>query len=247
MQRKLILASAALLLFLIFLVALLPASVALDRFSPPGVRFAGVSGTIWSGSVAQISSGNLVLGQLQWSNGSLAALIGRPAWDIELDRPDGFVRGRIAMRRGGTLILQDVDAVSSLDSLGRLLPLYGTQGGVTAHVDRLRVEDGRIVLIKGRAVLDRIKTNALKSGDLGSLELIFSGDDSGPRTGQVTATNGPLLLRDGQIRIGPDGSYEIDGRVSSTPDAPSEIVDGLQFLGPPDGERFRQFSQAGEI
>jgi len=247
MRRKLIIAAAALLLFLTFLVALLPASVALDLISSPVVRFSGVSGTVWSGSVAQISSGNHVLGHLQWRNGSLAALIGRPAWDIELDRPDGFVRGRVAIRPGGNLILQDIDAVSSLDSLGRLLPLYGTRGGVTARVDRLHVEDGEIVLIKGRVVLDRIKTSALKSGDLGSLELIFPGDDSGPRTGQVAATGGPLLLRDGQIRIGPDASYEIDGRVSPTPDAPREIKDAMQFLGPPDQDGFHQFSQAGAI
>ena len=247
MKRKLVLAAATALLFLIFLVTLLPASVALGWFSSPGVGFSGVSGTLWSGSVAQMSAGGIALGRLQWRNGSLAGLIGRPAWDIELNRPDGFVRGRVAIRSGSTLLFDDMDAVTSLNSLGSLLPLYGTSGGVTARIDRLGVEDGQIVLIKGRVVIDKIKTNALKSGDLGSIELIFAGDDSAPRTGQVTAMDGPLQLRDGQIRIGPDGSYEIDGRVSPTPDASSEITDAMQFLGSPDSEGFRQFSQAGGL
>jgi hypothetical protein len=140
-----------------------------------------------------------------------------------------------------------MDAVGSLNSLGKLLPLYGTEGNVTARVDRLRIEDGQIVVIKGRVVLDKIKTNAMKSGDLGSIELLFPGDDTAPRTGQVTAMDGPLQLRDGQIRIGPDGSYEIDGRVSPTQDASSEIVDAMQFLGSPDSEGYRQFSQAGSL
>jgi general secretion pathway protein N len=247
MKRKLVLAAATLLLFLVFLVALLPASVALGWFSSPGIGFSGISGTIWSGSVAQVNAGGIALGRLQWSDGSVAGLIGRPAWDIELDRPDGFVRGRIAIRSGSTLYLDDMDAVGSLNSLASLLPLYGTEGGVTARIDRLEVEDGQIVLIKGRVVLSKIKTNALKSGDLGSIELIFPGDDAGPRTGQVTAMDGPLQLRDGQIRIGADGSYEIDGRVAPTSDAPSEIVDAMQFFGSPDSEGFRQFSQAGAL
>jgi hypothetical protein len=245
MKRKLVVAAATLSLFPIFLITLLPASVARGWFSLRGIGFTGVSGTVWTGSIAQISSADISLGRLQWSNGSLAGLIGRPAWDIELNRPDGFVRGRVAIRSGGTLSLDDVDAVGSLESLGRLLPLYGTRGGVTARIDRLRVEGGQIILIKGRVVFDTLITNALKSGDLGSIELIFHGDDAAPLTGQVTAIEGPLQIRDGQIRIGPDGSYEIDGRIAPAPGAPSEIVDAMQFFGSPDSEGFRQFSQAG--
>ena len=87
MKRKLVVAAATLSLFPIFLITLLPASVAIGWFPMCGIGFSGVSGTIWTGSIAQISSADISLGRLQWSNGSLAGLIGRPAWDIELNRP----------------------------------------------------------------------------------------------------------------------------------------------------------------
>lgn len=247
MKRRVALAVAALLLFLVFLLVLLPARVAVGWMSLPSVGLSGVSGTIWSGSATQLSTGTAALGSLRWVNGSLGILIGSPAWDIELERPDGFVRGHVRVSGGGNLHLEGVDAVGSLSNLEKFLPLYGTQGGVTVRIEQLTIEDKQFALIQGKIVIDRVKTNALKSGDLGTIELSFPGDAVAPLTGQLTALDGPLLIRDGQIVVSADGSYQIDGRIAPAPDAPKEIVDAMQFMGSPDGEGFRQFSQAGSF
>ncbi|MGI9264635.1 MAG: type II secretion system protein N [Gammaproteobacteria bacterium] len=245
MKRRIFLGAASLLLFVVFLVALLPARVVVGWLSLPSVGLSGIEGTIWSGSAIQLSVGNTALGSLQWENGSLGLLIGRPAWDIELERPDGFVRGHIGLRASGHVRLQGVDAVGSLGNLEGLLPLYGTQGDVTVRIEQLRVEDNQFALIHGRIVIDKVRTNALKSGDLGTIELSFPGNEAAPLTGLLTTLNGPLQIRDGQVIVSAHGGYQITGRVAPVSDAPQEIVDAMQFFGSADGEGFRQFSQSG--
>ncbi len=247
MKRRIILIAGALVLFAVFLVALLPARVAVSWFAPPTVRYADVMGTVWSGSIANLAIGNTPLGRVTWSEGSIAILIGRPAWRIELSRPDGFVRSSLSLRSDSTVIMRDADATGSLEGLATVLPLYGTTGNVTVRVEELILREGKFEHIKGRIVIDQLITNALKSGDLGAVAIEFPGEESDPLTGILSALDGPLQIRDGQIRLTPEGSYEIEGRVAATQDAPREIVDALQYLGRPDSEGYRLFSQAGSF
>ncbi len=103
------LAGIGLGLFLLFLVMLLPARVVIGWAAPPSVVFHGVTGTVWSGSAAQFGVNGKLVGRLRWSDGSILVLIGRPAWDIELDRSDGFLRGRIAASVGGDVSARDLE------------------------------------------------------------------------------------------------------------------------------------------
>jgi general secretion pathway protein N len=247
MKRRIISIAGALALFATFLIALLPAQVAINWFAPPLVRYSDVTGTVWSGSISNVAIGDTPIGRVNWSEGSIALLIGRPAWQIELSRPDGFVRSSLSLRTDTSVIMRDADATGSLQSLASVLPLYGTTGNVTVRVEELILREGKFEYIKGRIVIDQLKTNALKSGDLGAVVIEFPGEESAPLTGILAALEGPLQIRDGQIRLTPEGSYEIEGRVAATQDAPREIVDALQYLGRPDSEGYRLFSQAGSF
>jgi general secretion pathway protein N len=239
------LAAVGIGLFLIFLVALLPARVAVGWLAPPAVALNGVTGTIWNGSAAQLGLNGRLIGQLSWSDGSLLALIGRPGWRFELDRSDGFLRGRIRLTLGGRVTGRDLEGATSLAALRTLAPVGGAEGDVSIRLDELAVENGQLERIEGRIVIDGLRPPGLREGDLGTISVKFPLAPETPLTGSIEVEGGPIAVRDGRIALAPDGSYELGGRVAAAPDAPREIDQAMQYMGSPDPEGFRQFSLAG--
>jgi hypothetical protein len=239
------LAGLGLGLFLLFLVVLLPARVVIGWAAPPNVAFHGVTGTIWSGSAAQFGVNGKLVGRLRWSDGSILTLIGRPAWDIELDRTDGFLRGRIAASPGGDVSARDLEGATSLPALKGLAPVGNADGNLSIRFDELAVADGLLDLIRGRVVIDGLRPPGLREGTLGTVSVSFPGDDEAPLTGLIEVEGGPISVADARILLQPDGSYEIAGRVAAADNASRDITQALQFMGSPDREGYRQFSLAG--
>lgn len=232
-------------LFIVFLVALIPARVAVGWLAPPAVTLNGVTGTIWSGSAAQLGVNGRLIGRLAWSDGSLLALIGRPGWHFELERSDGFLRGRVRASLGGDVTGRDLEGATSLPALRALAPVGGAGGDLSLRVDELAVADGQLERIRGRVVIDRLRPPGLPEGDLGTLSVVFPGESDAPLTGIIQVEGGPISVVDGRIRLAPDGSYEIGGRVAAAPDAPREITNALRYMGSPDAQGYHEFSLAG--
>ena len=61
-----LLAALGALLFLIFVVALWPARIAVVWLVPDGAQLTGVSGTVWEGSAARVRIGVMDVGSLRW-------------------------------------------------------------------------------------------------------------------------------------------------------------------------------------
>ena len=232
-------------LFLVFLVALIPARVAIGWIAPPNVVLNGVTGTIWNGSAAQLGVNGKLVGRLRWSDGSWLTLIGRPSWQVELDRSDGFLRGHVGATMGGSLRARDLEGATSLPALKGLAPVGNSEGDISIRLDEIAVDVGLLERISGRVVIDRLRPPGLREGDLGTLMVSFTGDDEAPLTSLIENEGGPITVVDGRIVLQPDGSYEIGGRIAATEDAPRDISQAMQFMGSPDADGYREFSLAG--
>src|SRR5262245_6777940 len=79
--------------YVAFTLATFPAATALRWFAPHGVTFAGVAGTLWSGSAASCSAQGLTVEQVRWQTRPLQLLLGRVVASVEARIPDGFVSG----------------------------------------------------------------------------------------------------------------------------------------------------------
>ena len=239
------LAIVGIVLFLVFLVALLPARVAIGWVAPPGITLAGVSGTVWSGSAAQLGVNGRLVGRLQWRDGSILAFIGRPAWDIELERSDGFLRGRIGLAPGGRMKASALEGATSLPALRGLVPVGQVDGNVSLRLDEFALDGGQLERIDGRVVIDAVRPPGLRDGTLGTIAVRFPAAEDTPLTGTIEVDGGPIRVVDARIQLQPDGSYEVGGRIAATPDAPREVNEALRYMGSPDADGYRPFSFAG--
>ncbi len=60
------------------------------------------------------------------------------------------------------------------------------------------------------------------------------------------AGDGPLQVN-GTIQLKPDRSYAVEAMIAARPDAPRNLVQALEFLGPPDAQGRRQFNTEGTM
>ncbi|MBL8202464.1 MAG: type II secretion system protein N [Chromatiales bacterium] len=240
MRQSRLLAGTGLAALLVSLVALLPARVALGVLGLPAGVVAGVSGTAWSGTADRVSLGDVTLGPVRWSARPFLLLTGQAAAAVEATLPEGFLSGTIALRLGGKLVISDLEAAAPLSWLA---PAAGAGGGqVAARFDRLALKAGQVVTAIGTlnvaGVVLPIATPGRQLGP-GTYSVAFDTEALGPGeplTGLLTDAGGPLEIA-GTVTFTPPRSYELTGKAKARPEAPPELRNALQMLGPatPDG------------
>lgn len=240
MRQMRLLAGAGLAALLVSLVALLPARVVLGVVGLPAGAASGVSGTAWSGTADRLTLEGVTLGPVRWNVQPSRLLVGQLAADIEATLPDGFANGRIALGVGGMLAISDLEAAAPLSWLA---PAAGAAGGqVAARFEELALDAGRIETARGTlkvaGVVLPIPTAGPRLG-AGTYSVAFDAEalDSGePLTGLLSDDGGPLEIT-GRVTFTPPRSYELTGKAKPRPEAPPELRDALNMLGPamPDG------------
>jgi len=247
MKKPLLLVALGAILVLLFMLILWPARVAAGWFLPTNVALNGVTGTVWTGAASQLSIDGHLIGGLSWDARAFSMLSGHPRWQIEIRRVSGFARAEVAVSTSGSVQVSDLTAASPLQGIADLVPLAGTRGNLTVNLPTLALEQGQLTALAGQVVVDALSPLGLGDVDLGALELTLPPDQGPPFSGILSALSGPLILEDGRLELGANGSYTISGRVKARDDAPDNIRQGIQFLGSPDPLGFYPFLQRGSL
>lgn len=249
MKRGWLLALLGLLIFLILLVATLPARVLLGRI--PLVRATGVGGSLWSGHAADLNIQGVSLGRAEWRLFALPLLRGQLEIEAKIAPPNGsgtahcfvsFKQDVSCSRVQAALPLQDL-RISSLPQ--------GWTGSLHADLQRLELKRGWPVAVIGKLdVRDIARTTRDGDSPFGSYRVEFPADAvraaDGAIVGALQDTGGPLNVL-GTLRLSPDRTYLIEGRVASRAEASRDLARSLKFLGDPDAEGRREFSLSGSL
>lgn len=247
MRRPAALIALGALLCLVFMVMLWPARVAVAWLVPDGASLAGVTGTVWQGAAARVRVGIMDVGSMRWDARPLSFLFGRPTWELEARRPDGFVRATVSILGSDSVAVSDLELGTSLDTVRHWIELAGTRGNLSAQMEEAALESGRLSALSGLVVLDSVQPMGLRDVDLGTLRIEIPSGQTGPFTGTVTSPAGPLLIEEGRVEVQPDGRFAVEGLIAAKPDAPASIAQGLQFLGQADARGFRRFRHQGAL
>ena len=224
-------------------IATLPASLLVGRL-PPDLKVEGVSGTVWNGGADAIRLHGTPLGGFNWSAEPAALLQGELAFHIEVTRPDGYVRGRIALTAGGALTGRDLELELPLTTLH---PDAQTdwRGDLHGTVQSVRLEQGWPVALVGAFQMTGL-TPPSSEIPIGDYALDFDGraDTASQLVGRVRDLAAPLVVR-AQFLLRRDRSYTLEGEVTPRPDAPPDVSRAVGFLGAPDAAGRRTFEITG--
>ena len=244
MRQGWLLTLVGLAVFAAVIVATLPASLLVGHL-PADLTADGVSGTIWNGGADAIRLRGAPLGALSWQAEPLALLGGEFAYRIEVARPDGYVRGRVAATLGGALEGTGLELALPVDALH---PEHGPQswdGRLQGRIERVRLEQGWPVALLGTFTISGLRPPGSELA-IGSYAIEFDGHANTPTqlVGRVRDVEAPLLVR-GQLQIRHERAYRLEGEVTPRPSAAPEVGRAVAFLGAPDAAGRRSFEITG--
>ena len=216
MARRRTIALLGSALFLVFLVARLPASLGTGLL-PPSVIASNTSGTLWRGSAAHVQvnlSGQwFALGNVDWEFHPLGLLLG----DAVTFRSE-WGRQRISLSAGagfnGGVRLSNVSINTDISWIKNLLPLF-IAGDLKVDIDELRLSaSGVPSVLSGRLVWENAAWQAL-GGDvsLGSYAVDITTGDQGV-LGKVVTLKGALDLTGAFSLL--DDRYSVTADLSGT-------------------------------
>lgn len=238
--------------YLAFTLAMFPAGIALRWFGPPGVAFAGVSGTLWNGSAASCSVDGFTVQAVRWRVNPAALFLGRISTNIEARIPDGFVAGHVSASPS-SIELRDLRGATSIPALAGLLPVRGVRGQASVTLERLVLENGWPASAVGQlkiAALESLPLIPNGSGayiPLGDYTVTFTPAPEGTLAAEVVDNGGPLELA-GTVTLDASRTYSIDALVKPRAGAPEQLVQGLNIMtGEPDAEGRRRLSLTGSL
>jgi hypothetical protein len=238
--------------YVAFTLATFPAATALRWFAPPGVAFAGVAGTLWSGSAATCSVAGFTVEALRWRTRPSSLLLGRISASVEARIPDGFVNGVVTASPAGVRF-SELRGATSLPALAALMPVRGMRGQANLALDELVLENGWPSSVVGELKLAGLETTPLipdGSGallPLGDYTITFLPAPAGALAARFVDNGGPLEVS-GTVDMDDTRTYALDALVEPRAGAPESLVAGLEVMtADPDAEGRRRLSLTGSL
>jgi hypothetical protein len=238
--------------YVAFTVATFPAGTALRWFAPPGVAFAGVSGTLWSGSAATCSVGGFTVEALRWRTRPSSLLLGRISASVDARIPDGFVNGVVTASPAG-ISFSELRGATLLASLAPLVPVRGMRGQASVALEELVLENGWPTSVVGELKLVGLETVPLipdGSGallPLGDYTITFLPAPAGALAARFVDNGGPLEVS-GTVDLDDTRTYALDALIEARAGAPESLVAGLEVMtADPDAEGRRRLSLTGSL
>lgn len=246
MKKQLSISFAAFGLFIIFLIANLPASQVVSRSPlPQGISVIGVSGTLWNGHADQVIVKGLALSNVDWQLAFLPLLLGKAA--IHIDAGSARDSDQISVTGDISLTTSGIHAENT--TLFAPTPLLMAQVQLPIAVDaagraRVQIQQFSYQLDSGCESLQGVGSwlNAGVAGFNGQVNL-------GNFEATLACQQGPIEITtkpDNSLNLAVtallhhNGSFSVEGQFKVSDALPSEVHDAAKFFGAPDAQGFYQ-------
>ena len=247
MLRRVAFFAAGIAAFLVFLVAMVPATQIARRL-PPDVALAGVGGTIWSGSARSLAVHGRPLGATEWSCRPWRLLVLEWSCRVRLRPAGGEVSGDVSGDFGDEIKASAITGRLPISTFVGLVTPRGWGGELELDVGEVRIVNRRPASASGTLYLRSLRAPGANGQMLGDFELVVGEGSVGTEAlnGRLRDLGGPLHVR-GAVELGRDGRYLLSGDAAPGPGAGPAIFNTLGFLGPPDSQGRRPFTIEGSL
>ncbi len=247
MKRKSLLLAVGGLAFVLFVLARIPASVAVQRLPPGLVAISGLQGTIWGGTASRLQAQGLTLERTQWSFHFLSLLRAEIGYQFQTRLAGEPLQGVIASGRDGQVRLSNVEGRVDLQSLAALLPTGFFSGSVVVNADEVVLSNYWPVAIDARFTVERLAALTTRPATLlGNFEIVFDQQDQPPLAANLRDLEGSLGL-EGQLTLAADRRFTLDAQVAAHDGAPPAITNMLDLLGAADKQGRRRLQHTGRM
>lgn len=238
-------------IYLVFLVALLPASVVVKLAPiPNGVSLSGVSGSIWSGNIESVTVQNRQLEQVQWQLSPWSLVLGQAKLDLVIGNRGTAVNGKGLV----TLSMSGVDAKglrfeapsSFLLGNNRLPFRTKVDGDISLFIDTLEQGKPWCEQLNGKLFVNRASVkNQFGDYPLGDIELGLSCVDGNVKVKSDETMN--QLGFTGTVTLQAEKVVQVSAKIKETASQPEDLKKALAFLGKKDSQGYYPISYQGRV
>ena len=246
-MKRGVLIAAGIAAFLVFMVAMVPASQ-LARRMPAGVVMSGASGTIWSGRGRALAVNGRPLGGIAWSCSPWRLLVLHWSCHVTLNAAGGEVSGDLSGGLGNEVTGESIRGRLPIKAFEGLVTPHGWSGELELDLAEIRIVKQRPAAANGTLYVRNLRAPGANGQILGDFELVVGEGTVGSNAlnGRLRDLGGPLHVR-GAAELGQDGHYLLSGEAAPGPGASPAIFDTLDFLGSPDSQGRRPFTIEGRL
>ncbi|MBT8101943.1 MAG: type II secretion system protein N [Gammaproteobacteria bacterium] len=235
----------AVLTLVVTLIISIPARVAYQWASPPGLAVSGIHGTVWRGEADAVAAYGIVLRDVSWRITPLQLFTGSASYRVQGAPDSGFLEGNVGVTVGGTVKVSDLTASLPLNIFAQALNIRGLQGEASVQFDRLQLRDGLPVAADGTVQVNNLVAPRLSRDSIGGYRAeFFTQTDS--VSASVEDTDGAVGLA-GSLEINDDRSYRFLGQVVAKPNTPASLRQQLQYLGSANERGMRELRLEGSL
>ena len=234
LKKKLSYILVAILAYIVFVIATLPAVQAYallkDKIIPHTVVLGEISGTIWSGHAKSALINGQRLTALSWDVRPLSLLLGRMRIDLKLRNGESFGQGSVSRSIGGNIYLNNVEAhiaISDIEPLSTLLPV-GLEGYLGMNLVDFEIKDQMINKAVGTLAWQGAAISSPQRVTLGDLRVKLTSEADGVKA--TLSDGGGPLQAEGLLLIKPDGHYQFTGAFASRDEKQPFLTQSLRFL-----------------
>lgn len=242
--------AVGLVVFIIGLVAFLPARVAAGWVEQAGpIALGGVTGTLFDGHAAYISVPGGAVEDVEWRVSALSLLLLRLSARIEVGSDLGGFTAGISRSVFGNTTLENLTGSASAAWLAQragytFLPLSGDVriDIRRAHFDDTLTFDALDGTIRMANVRWQLFNPPVRLGDFAAA---LSQTEAGLRL-QLVDSEGPLAL-EGSVALDPGGRYVLDARLRARAGADDRLAQMLDQLGRADAQGWHSVREQGRL
>jgi general secretion pathway protein N len=238
--------------YLAFALSAFPAGTAVRWFVRPPVALNGIQGTVWSGSAASGTIGELPVQDVRWHLRPWTLLTGRVGANVEARLADGFLNTGVTASTS-RVQFNDLRGGTSLATLALMLPVRGMRGQASVALSSLEIENGWPAHILGELKLAALQIAPFVSNGnsnlvpLGDYTVTFGEAPARSIAARFVDNGGPLEVA-GTLVVKPNREYTFDALIKPRDGAPRQLVDGLNVMtADPDSDGRRRLTLTGSL
>lgn len=234
--------------YLVFLGVTFPAQYLADHLTKklPQLELAGVTGSVFSGSAAEVRYQGTDLGAVDWHFDWLAPFTLNIGYRIDVHAEDRDLRGRVDFGFG-VIHLRGLEGripVAAMDQWSPLPP-GSASGSLGMHLKELSFKSGKLASAEGELDLDEGVLKWPATATLGSFRMDISPASGGGLQAAIADVASPLKL-DASLSLSDTGAYHLKGVLAAKDPADQATRGLLSGLGQPDSTGRYPFDFTGQ-
>ncbi len=242
---------SAILAYLVFLIALVPAApvLALVQNYVPAFSVQGVSGSLWTGKAATISINHQhTLTSNSWQFNGWRLFLGELSLDLTSQYQQRLLSTELALQLSGQLTARDIKASISAATLAQLaqLPLAELGGEISLQFERLVWKASQVPRAIGILRWHNASITVAETADLGNVSIVLTEGVAQPVLARISNQGGQIKL-DGEANVGEDGEYHAQLTMLPNSDASANIRNSLGMIAKPKPGGRYQIDHSGNL